>query len=106
MLSQYNGRFFLETETPVTAIAFQPDKDKYYPYIIETARGTVRAAQVVHCCNGWTGHLLPNLRGKIFPLRGTMSVQKAGTDLPRQGSERSWSTIDQPRYDPRDGTFS
>lgn len=106
MLSRHNGRFFLETETPVTGISFQPVKDNYHPYLIQTPRGTVRAANVIHCSNGWTGHLLPNLRGKIFPLRGTMSVQEAGPELPQQGGERSWSTVDKPRYDAQEGTIS
>lgn len=106
MLSEYDGRFFLETETPVTAVSFEPEKDKDHPYTINTPRGTVRASKVIHCSNGWTGHLLPNLRGKIFPLRGTMSVQKAGSELPHQGGERSWSTIDKPMYDARDGTLT
>lgn len=106
MLSQYEGRFFLETETPVSAVTYQPEKDRDHPYIIETPRGAVRATKVIHCSNGWTGHLLPKLRGKIFPLRGTMSVQKAGPELPHKGDERSWSMIDKPRYDPQDGTFS
>lgn len=35
-----------------------------------------------------------------------MSVQKAGSLLPHQGSERSWSTIDRPRYDPQEDTVS
>lgn len=106
MLSQYSGRFFLETETPVTAVAYQPEKDEDHPYTINTPRGLVRATKVIYCSNAWTGHLIPNLRGKIFPLRGTMSVQKAGVDLPHQGHERSWSMIDKPRYDAQEGTFS
>ncbi|CZT24674.1 uncharacterized protein RCC_10401 [Ramularia collo-cygni] len=106
MLSQYDGRFFLETETPVTAVAYQPEEDRDHPYSIDTARGTVHATKVIYCSNGWTGHLIPNLRGKIFPLRGTMSVQKAGSELPSQGDQRSWSMIDKPQYNNQDSTFS
>lgn len=35
-----------------------------------------------------------------------MSVQKVGSELPHLGNERSWSTIDRPRYDSQEGTIS
>jgi glycine/D-amino acid oxidase-like deaminating enzyme len=38
-----------------------------FDYVLTTPRGTVRAAKVFHCVNGFTGHLLPKLRGPLFP---------------------------------------
>ena len=41
---------------------------------------------IIHATNGWTSHLLPGLRGKIFPLRGLMTAQRPGTGLPTPGT--------------------
>ncbi|EME38519.1 hypothetical protein DOTSEDRAFT_75893 [Dothistroma septosporum NZE10] len=106
LLERYGHKFSIETQTPVTSVDHDPASDKEYPYILTTPRGTIRATKVIHCTNGWTGHLLPKLRGKIFPLRGTMSVQAAGPAFPNEGDSKSWSTIDKPTYDTSDNTFS
>ncbi|KAK4610377.1 hypothetical protein CLAFUW4_14087 [Fulvia fulva] len=106
LLEQYTGRFSFETETPVTSVKHHPASNAEYPYILTTPRGTIRATMVIHCTNGWTGHLLPKLRGKIFPLRATMSVQAAGPDFQNEGNHKSWSTIDKPTYDAADNTLS
>jgi glycine/D-amino acid oxidase-like deaminating enzyme len=106
MLGRYHGRFSIETNTPVASINYDNATNTQYPYILATPRGTLRAKIVIHCTNGWTGHLLPRLRGKIFSLRGTMSTQAAGDELPRVGDRTSWSTFDRPRYDPADGSFT
>ncbi|EME84329.1 uncharacterized protein MYCFIDRAFT_152562 [Pseudocercospora fijiensis CIRAD86] len=106
MLTQYQDRFSIETETPVTEIDYAPAEDAAYPYTVTTARGVIRASKVIHCTNGWAGHLLPNLRGKIFPVRGTMSTQAAGPEFPREGEKKSWSTVGRPSYDASDETFS
>lgn len=106
MLQQYEGHFSIETETPVTSVEHDASTDSEHPYILSTPRGTIRASKVIHCSNGWTGHLVPKLRGKIFPLRGTMSTQQAGSNLPHEGGKTSWSTIDKPKYDAKDETFS
>ncbi|KXT06819.1 hypothetical protein AC578_7257 [Pseudocercospora eumusae] len=106
MLKQYQDRFSIETETPVMRIEYEPAEDAAYPYTVSTARGSIRASKVIHCTNGWTGHLLPNLRGKIFPVRGTMSTQAAGPEFPHEGDKKSWATIGRPTYDATDETFS
>lgn len=74
LLERYPERFSIETRTPVTSIAVsasqkEHDADAAYPYILTTPRGVVRAAKVFHCTSGFTGHLLPALRGPIFPCR-------------------------------------
>ena len=106
MLVKYKDQFTIETNTPVTAIKYDQAANSQYPYALITPRGTIRAKAVIHCTNGWAGHLLPNLRGAIFSLRGTMSTQAAGSELPRVGDCTSWSTFDRPRYDPADGSFT
>ena len=106
LLDKYGDRFALETNTPVTSIEHDVASDSQYPYVLHTSRGIIRATNVIHCANGYTGHLLPNMRGKIWPLRGTMSTQASGPNFPNDGATKSWSTLDKPRYDSKTGHFS
>lgn len=62
----------------MTSITLSKDGDAKYPYILTTPRGVVKAAKILHCSNGFSGHLLPKLRGPIFPCRLSMSTQKPG----------------------------
>ena len=75
LLKQYPQRFSIETNTPVTSVKVSPE-DSAYPYLLTTPRGVIRAAKVFHCTNGFTGHLLPKLRGPIYPCRLTMSCSE------------------------------
>ncbi|KAE8157277.1 FAD dependent oxidoreductase-domain-containing protein [Aspergillus tamarii] len=86
LLQLYPERFAIETHTPVISVTID-EADNEYPYILTTPRGTVRAAKVFHCTSGFTGHLLPKLRGAIFPCRLSMTTQKPGphTTLVEQG---------------------
>jgi glycine/D-amino acid oxidase-like deaminating enzyme len=59
-------------------------------YFVATPRGEIEAGKVVYATNGFTGHLLPTLRGRLYPLRGTMSVQDLGSRFPNRGNELSW----------------
>lgn len=106
MLENHRGRFSIETNTPVSSINYDGGTDSQYPYSVTTSRGTIRARTVIHCTNGWAGHLLPKIRGKMFSLRGTMSTQAAGSELPHIGDCTSWSTFDRPKYDPTDESFT
>lgn len=60
------------------------------PYKIETSRGTIYAKHVIHCTNAHVGHLVPGLRGRIFPVRGQMSAQTPGDKFPLQATKHSW----------------
>lgn len=60
------------------------------PYTVVTPRGTIKARHVVHCTNAHAGHLLPGVRGRLFPLRGQMSAQNPGSKFVCQGEHRSW----------------
>ncbi|KJK64324.1 FAD dependent oxidoreductase [Aspergillus parasiticus SU-1] len=97
LLQLYPERFAIETKTPVILITID-EADAEYPYILTTPRGTVRAAKVFHCTSGFTGHLLPKLRGAIFPCRLSMTTQKPG---PQWGNRpNSWLFYSKQSYDP------
>jgi glycine/D-amino acid oxidase-like deaminating enzyme len=85
------GQVTLETHTPVTSITRTPSRT--HPYSVHTSRGSIDAKHVVHCTNGFAAHLLPSLRGKLWPFRGQMTVQSVPRSFPRLGGERSWSTV-------------
>lgn len=99
LLSTYPTRFTIETHTPATNITLvNPNPSpsapvSAYKYAISTPRGTIHTNQIVHCTNGHAAHLLPHLRGKLYPVRGHMSVQRPGNLFPQVGGERSWSVV-------------
>ncbi|KAJ5815342.1 FAD dependent oxidoreductase [Penicillium riverlandense] len=98
LLERYAGRFSVETQTPVTSVTLSKDAKDQYPYVLATPRGTVRAAKVFHCVSGFTGYLLPKLRGPLFPCRLTMSTQKPG---PQYGNRPyAWLFHVNQSYDP------
>lgn len=70
--------------------AIQHGKGQGHEYTIETSRGTIHAHHVIHCTNAHVGHLVPGLRGRIFPLRGQMSAQTPGEKFPLQATKHSW----------------
>ena len=85
----YAARLDLFTHTPCTGITSPSTVTPYYT--VQTPRGTLTAHHIVHATNGWSSHLLFGLRGKIIPLRGTMTAQRPGSGLPTTatGSRRS-----------------
>ncbi|KAH8705768.1 FAD dependent oxidoreductase [Talaromyces proteolyticus] len=91
LLSSHKQRFSLETHTPVLSISTEGSES--FQYQVITNRGTIRARHVVHCTNGYVGHLLPNLRGTIFPMRGQMTVQNPGQSFPTNGARQSWGFV-------------
>lgn len=103
LYSLYRSRFSIETRTPVTEILYDISTDRAHPYVLHTPRGIVRASKVIHATNGYTGHLLPQLRGKIYPLRGTMSTQRSTPAFGHHGRELSWSMINRGHFDSTTG---
>jgi glycine/D-amino acid oxidase-like deaminating enzyme len=97
----YPSRLSIEANTPVDEVQYLPSVDQFYPYILQTPRGTVRARQVIYCTNGYTSHLLPELRGRLFPKRGTMTVQDLQPQASNRGDSTSWNLHQKPRYDER-----
>ncbi|KAG5791879.1 hypothetical protein H9Q69_009059 [Fusarium xylarioides] len=106
LLVQYHDRLSIETNTPATAIKYtlgtttDGSSTSDYPYVIETPQGAIRAKRVIHCTNANAAHLLRPLIGKLYPYRGTMSVQKAGPYLENLGNSRSWSYLTKSTLDP------
>ena len=89
MIHRYQDRFKIEARTPVQSIDFE--ESRTYPYRVRTPRGVIRAGQVIHATNGYAGHLLPGLRGSIFPVRGQMTAQSPTKSFGIQGGSQSWS---------------
>lgn len=85
LLSKHPENFRIEEQTSVEAI----EKASAF-YEVKTNRGTVKARHVIHCTNAHVSHLVPGLRGRIFPVRGQMSAQTPGESFPSQGAAHSW----------------
>ncbi|KAH7137430.1 FAD dependent oxidoreductase-domain-containing protein [Dactylonectria estremocensis] len=100
---EYHNRFSLETNTPVLSIDYESTTQSSHPYTLHTPRGNIRAKQIIHCTNGYSARLIPNLAGKLYPLRGTMSTQKMGPSFPHLGDRVSWSHITKGSYDEKTG---
>ncbi|KAJ9299752.1 hypothetical protein DTO271G3_2636 [Paecilomyces variotii] len=94
---EHHPNFTIETNTPVESIEVSGLEE--YPYEIRTSRGSILAQHVVHCTNGHAGHLLPGLRGPLFPLRGQMTVQSRPSSFPCVGDKRSWLLHYAPGYE-------
>ncbi|CAG8929266.1 unnamed protein product [Penicillium salamii] len=78
---QQNDNFAISPCTMVTEIHADGDG-----YSVSTSRGRIKAAQVVHATDGFAATLIPGLEGKIFPVRGHVTVQSGcGFD-----GSRSW----------------
>ncbi|KAJ6441521.1 FAD dependent oxidoreductase superfamily protein [Purpureocillium lavendulum] len=106
LLDNYPDRFTLETNTPVHSIEHGNTEGSGYQYSLTTPRGIIRAGKVIHCTNGFAGHLVPKLPGRLFPLRGTMSTQQPAPSFPNLGQEVSWSYFCKPNMDTETGVFS
>jgi glycine/D-amino acid oxidase-like deaminating enzyme len=104
LAASHPSQLSLETNTPATSISTDPN-DPTHPYILSTPRGAIRARHIIHATNGYTGHLLPALRGKLHPLRGTMSVQKSTPAFGQHGTSRTWSISAPSHLDPQTGFF-
>ncbi|KAJ5206892.1 FAD dependent oxidoreductase [Penicillium cf. griseofulvum] len=89
LLTDFPDDFQIEENTPVTAI--HDETSSTGPrYKVETSRGTIITRHVIHCTNAHVSHLVPGLRGRIFPVRGQMSAQTPGDKFPNQASHHSW----------------
>ncbi|KAL2808275.1 FAD dependent oxidoreductase-domain-containing protein [Aspergillus granulosus] len=81
----------IETNTPVTGIQENcGDETSSLRYLVHTTRGPISARHVIHCTNAHASHLIPGLRGRIYPIRGQMSAQHPGDKFPFHGTEHSW----------------
>ncbi|KAK0638440.1 Gamma-glutamylputrescine oxidoreductase [Lasiodiplodia hormozganensis] len=67
-----SGKLNVQTHTTVTSIDDDDDDNSPDFAAVHTTRGTIRARRVVHATNGWLGHLLPELRPFVSPVRGNV----------------------------------
>jgi glycine/D-amino acid oxidase-like deaminating enzyme len=79
----------LQTNTPVTHLA----KNEIGEWIVGTDRGIVSAKRVVLATNGYTAYLVKNLRSVIVPLRGQVTAQRPGSNIPKEGLPATYSFI-------------
>lgn len=71
----------LQTHTPVLSVTPSSETLKALPWSVNTPRGSVRCSTVIHATNAYSSALLPELRGKIVPVRGVVA-RLAGEDVP------------------------
>jgi glycine/D-amino acid oxidase-like deaminating enzyme len=72
----------LQTYTPVEKIyKTQTDDGKPPIWVATTSRGEVRTPNLILATNGYSAHLLPQLQGKIVPIRGQVTAHRSGPEL-------------------------
>jgi glycine/D-amino acid oxidase-like deaminating enzyme len=71
----------LQTHTPVTELGILDGGGEGMLRTAVTQRGTIAAANIIVATNGYASHLLPQLRGRIVPLRGQMTAQRPSSKL-------------------------
>lgn len=91
MVSAYKGRLSIEANTPVEAIDLIKEDSEDFKYSLSTPRGSTKAKTIIHATNGHSAHLLPGLRGPLYPVRGQMTAQAPTSVFGTQGATRSWS---------------
>jgi glycine/D-amino acid oxidase-like deaminating enzyme len=97
-LLKQHPNFSIHPHTPITSLA--PSTTFPGETVATTASGaTLRARYVVHATNAHASYLLPGLTGKVFPVRGTMTAQPAGSTLPNWWHQRSWTFVFRKGYD-------
>lgn len=65
-----SGKLNVQTNTTVNSIDDMPESDFA---VVHTSRGDIKAKHVVHATNGWMGHLLPEIRPYVSPVRANVS---------------------------------
>ncbi|KAJ3573950.1 hypothetical protein NPX13_g4519 [Xylaria arbuscula] len=77
----------LQTNTTVTGV----NKLDEGGYKADTPRGTIVARRVVMATNGYTAHLLKKFQGHIVPLRGHVTAQRPGLNMPKGGLANTYT---------------
>ncbi|KAJ5899028.1 hypothetical protein N7495_003772 [Penicillium taxi] len=81
--------FSIECNTPATEIDVT-GSNPLRPFVVHTPRGKVHTTHIIHATDAFAANLLPNLTGKIFPVRGHMTAQKPGSLFPSLDGKKSW----------------
>ncbi|KAF4502179.1 Gamma-glutamylputrescine oxidoreductase [Fusarium agapanthi] len=85
----------LHTNTPVTGVS--PGTSG--PWKVSTPRGIVMANKVIHATNGYSSYLLPELDGRIIPLKGHVSAIAPPPAYMDQPLTASFAFISNDNYD-------
>jgi glycine/D-amino acid oxidase-like deaminating enzyme len=72
----------LQTNTPVTSVAPGEIHPKSPTWIVNTPRGSLTCNTIIHATNGYTSALVPELQGKIVPVKGIVA-RLVPTNAPR-----------------------
>ncbi|KAH6977183.1 FAD dependent oxidoreductase [Ilyonectria sp. MPI-CAGE-AT-0026] len=91
-----SGKLNVQTNTKVQNI----DDSEGDFALVHTDRGDIKATHVVHATNGWMGHLLPEMRPFLSPVRGNVvrygsvgsdNDMEAGTGISPMGIDKRFS---------------
>lgn len=63
----------LQTFTSVESVQAIEDDTQSYKWAVDTPRGTVKTKTVIFATNGYTSALIPEMKGKIVPVRGMVA---------------------------------
>ncbi|KAI0532085.1 FAD dependent oxidoreductase [Xylaria digitata] len=85
----------LQTNTPATSVSKLPGGG----YRVDTPRGAITARRVVIATNGYTARLLKKFQGTIVPLRGHVTAQRPGLNMPNSGLPSTYSFFYEKGYD-------
>ena len=93
----------LHTKTAVESIKQGlPSATGDFRYEISTSEGPIMTNIVILATNGYTAHLLPQMQGKIVPMRGQVTAQRPGPKLKQlkpNGLENTYSFIYETGYE-------
>ena len=93
----------LHTKTAVESIKqCLPLATGNFRYEISTSEGPIMTNIVILATNGYTAHLLPQMQGKIVPMRGQVTAQRPGPKLKQlkpNGLESTYSFIYETGYE-------
>ncbi|KAK7911831.1 hypothetical protein PG985_014312 [Apiospora marii] len=88
----------LQTNTPVLNLEKIAGGESN-SWRLETERGAITAQKVILATNGYTAHLLDQFQGIIVPLRGHVTAQRPGQNMPSNGLPVTYSFIHGDSYD-------
>ncbi|KAI1208134.1 FAD dependent oxidoreductase [Annulohypoxylon truncatum] len=66
---------------------------------VETPRGAIRAGKVVLATNAYTARVWNRFQGVIVPLRGNVTAQRPGLNMPKDGLPATYSFVYEGGYD-------
>ncbi|KAK7998343.1 26S proteasome regulatory subunit N1 [Apiospora arundinis] len=87
----------LHTNTPITGVSAADGSSGRCK--VTTNRGDIMASKVIHATNGYSPHLLPELEGRIIPLKGHVSAIVPPPAYDEQPLSTSFAFVDDEDYD-------